>query len=216
MKVASVGPPAGELKPFDEHGRRNYPMRTAGGVQNVVQVITEITPQYVRVQALAPYTWDSRVSTNTIDDATLEKFLMHQISPKNVKHRKKIVRFFLQCKRYGKAVEVLQELLDEKIANTTETQDLLQIKDQLAKMYASRCSRRLAAADERPARTGAKLSQGFPYRRRDGRNPADRSPGPAGVCGLQSAAGRDREGVDKLELRVANRANRGSWRRRCR
>jgi predicted esterase len=136
MRVASVGPPAGELKQFDKHGRRNYPMRMATGVQNVVQVITEITPQFARVQALAPYTWDTRVSTNTIDDTTLEKLLMNQISPRNVEHRKKIVRFFLQCKHYGKAVDVLQKLLDEGIANTTETQDLLQYKDQLAKMYA--------------------------------------------------------------------------------
>ncbi len=209
MKVASVGPPAGELKPFDEHGRRNYPMRTAGGVQNVVQVITEITPQYVRVQALAPYTWDSRVSTNTIDDATLEKFLMHQISPKNVEHRKKIVRFFLQCKRYGKAVEVLQKLLDEKIANTTETQDLLQIKDQLAKMYAQQMLEELGL---RRMNGQHELVQsylkGFP------------TEGATGEI-LQTVRQVQQEYVDfkvrrdaivkeldKLELRVANRADR--------
>ena len=51
QKVISVGPPAGPLKEFDEWGRRIYPMRTAGGVLNVVQVITELTPQYARVEA---------------------------------------------------------------------------------------------------------------------------------------------------------------------
>lgn len=134
-RVASVGPPAGQLKPFDEYGRRNYPMRTAGGVINVVQVITEITPQYARVQAL-DLTWDMRISTSTIDDNTLEKFLMHQISPKNVEQRMKIVRFFVECKRYGKAAEVVQKLLDAKIANTQETQELLQRKDRLRVTYA--------------------------------------------------------------------------------
>src|SRR5258708_7643006 len=62
-KVASVGPPAGELKQFDPHGRRSYPMRMAGGIENVVQVITEITPQYARVEALL-YTWDMRIATS--------------------------------------------------------------------------------------------------------------------------------------------------------
>ena len=51
QRVVSVGPPAGALKEFDEWGRRIYPMRTAGGVLNVVQVITELTPQYARVEA---------------------------------------------------------------------------------------------------------------------------------------------------------------------
>ncbi len=133
--VASVGPPAGELKPFDEHGRRTYPMRTPAGVEKVVQVITEITPQYARIQAL-DYTWDTRVATNTIDDATLEKFLMHQISTTNVEHRKKIVRFFSACGRYGKAVEVLQKILDEGIADTQETQKLLETKSLLTTLYA--------------------------------------------------------------------------------
>jgi pimeloyl-ACP methyl ester carboxylesterase len=134
-KVISVGPPAGELKPFDEWGRRSYPMRTAGGVEKVVQVITEITPQYARVEALK-YTWDMRVATSTLDDDTLEKLLMHQISPKNVAHRKKIVSFFLQCKRYGKAVEVLQKLLNDGIADTKDQQELLQTKKLLRIMYA--------------------------------------------------------------------------------
>ena len=97
MKVAAVGPPAGPMKDFDEFGRRTYPMRTAGGTLSVVQVITEITPQYARVEALKQ-TWDTRVATSTLNDDLLEKLLMHQINPKNVEHRKKVVRFFLQCK----------------------------------------------------------------------------------------------------------------------
>jgi predicted esterase len=135
MKVQSVGPPVGELKQFDDHGRRTYTMRTAGGDLKVVQVITEITPQYARVEALN-LTWDMRVSTSTIDDDTLEKLLMHQISPKNVEHRKRVIKFFLQCKRYGKAVELLQKLLNDGIADTRDTQELLQTKKLLKVMYA--------------------------------------------------------------------------------
>ncbi len=135
LMIQSVGPPAGELKPFDEHGRRIYPMQTADRLLKVVQVITEITPQYARVEALH-FKWDMRIATSTIDDDTLEKLLMHQISPKNVEHRKKVIRFFLQCKRYGKAVELLENLLNEGIADTKDQQDLLQTKKLLHIMYA--------------------------------------------------------------------------------
>jgi hypothetical protein len=134
MRVASVGPPVGELKQFDDHGRRTYTMRTAGGDLKVVQVITEITPEYARVEALN-YTWDMRISTSTIDDDTLEKLLTHQISPKKVDHRMKVIRFFVQCKRFGKAVQLLQKLLDEGIADTKDTQDLLQKKKVINILY---------------------------------------------------------------------------------
>ena len=134
-RVASVGPPAGKLEQFDEWGRRTYPMRTAAGVKNVVQVITEITPQYARVQVLE-LTWDMRIATSTIDDDTLEKLLMHQIYPKNVSHRKRIIKFFIQCKRYGRAVKVLQELLDSGLADTATSQELLQTKRTLRLMSA--------------------------------------------------------------------------------
>jgi len=135
LKVIAVGPPAGEVKQFDEHGRRSFPMRTANGVQNIVQVITEITPQYARVEALK-VAWDMRIATSTIDDETLKRLLMHQIDPNNVEHRKKVVRFFLQCKRYGKAVEILQELLNAGIADTRSRQELEDIQKQLKIMYA--------------------------------------------------------------------------------
>ena len=87
-KVMSVGPPAGPLKEFDDWGRRIYPMRTAGGILNVVQVITDLTPQYARVEGLR-VAWDMRIATATIPDKVLKSILMHQINPKNLEHRKK-------------------------------------------------------------------------------------------------------------------------------
>ncbi len=135
LKVIAVGPPAGEVKQFDEHGRRNFPMRTANGVQDIVQVITEITPQYARVEALK-VAWTMSIATSTIDDDTLEKLLMHQIDPKNLDHRKKIIRFFLQCKRYGKAVAVLQKVLHDFKSDTQVAQNLQPTLDKLRIMYA--------------------------------------------------------------------------------
>ncbi|MEI8373604.1 MAG: PHB depolymerase family esterase [Planctomycetota bacterium] len=135
QKVLSVGPPAGPMKDFDDWGRRTYPMRTAGGVLNVVQVITDLTPQYARVEALKQ-TWDMRIATSTLSDALLDKILMHQINPKNLEHRKKIVRFYLQCKRYGMAVATLQKIILDFKDDTQVAQELQPTLQKLRLLYA--------------------------------------------------------------------------------
>ena len=135
QKVISVGPPAGPLKEFDNWGRRIYPMLTGGGVLNVVQVITELTPQYARVEA-EHVTWDMRIATSTLSDEKLAKILMHQINPNNLDDRKKVVRFYLQCKRYKMAVAALQQVLADFKADTQVAQDLQPTLQKLRLMYA--------------------------------------------------------------------------------
>ncbi len=122
-QVRAVGPPAGPLKDFDQWGRREYPMRTAGGILNVVQVITELTPQYARLEALR-VKWDMRIATSTLSDAKLDQILMQQITPTNLDQRKKIVRFYLQCKRFGMAVTALQQIIEDFKADTQVAQAL--------------------------------------------------------------------------------------------
>ena len=68
-------------------------------------------------------TWDMRIATSTLSDDKLDKILMHQINPKNLDHRKKVVRFYLQCKRYGMAVAVLQKVLEDFKTDTQVAQD---------------------------------------------------------------------------------------------
>ena len=135
QKVMAVGPPAGDLKDFDEWGRRIYPMRTAGGVLPVVQVITELTPQYARVEALQ-VTWDMRIATSTLSDALLDKILMHQINPKKLEHRKKIVHFYLQGGRYSMAVAALQRIIEDFKDDTQVAQSLQPTLRKLRQMYA--------------------------------------------------------------------------------
>ena len=135
QRVVSVGPPAGPLKEFDDWGRRIYPMRTAGGVLNVVQVITDLTPQYARVEALQQ-TWDMRIATSTLSDEMLDKILMHQINPKKLDDRKKVVRFYLQCRRYSMAVAALQKILQDFKDDTQVAQNLQPTLQKLRLMYA--------------------------------------------------------------------------------
>ena len=135
QKVIAVGPPAGALKEFSEWGRRIYPMRTAGGVLNVVQVVTDITPQYAKVES-EHVTWDMRIATSTISDELLDQILMHQINPKNLEHRKKIVRFYLQGKRFGMAVAALQRTIQDFKNDTKVAQQLQPMLQKLRTMFA--------------------------------------------------------------------------------
>jgi len=135
QQVVTVGPPAGPLKEFDAWGRRIYPMRTPGGVVNVVQIITELTPQYARVEALG-LTWDMRIATSTLSDKILDQMLMHQINPKRLDDRKKVVRFYLQCRRFRMAVAALQQILQDFKGDTEVAQELQPTLQRLRQMYA--------------------------------------------------------------------------------
>ena len=143
MKVAAVGPPAGPLAEFDADGRRIFPMKTAGGDLKVVQVITDLTPQHAKVEALLQ-TWDMRIATSTLSDAVLDAMLRKQINPKNLEHRKKIVRFYLQCKRYGMAAKALQEIMRDFSEATDIVQQLQPTADKLRQMQAQQILDELA------------------------------------------------------------------------
>ena len=110
-------------------------MLTARGVQHVIQGITELTPQYIRVEAKG-MRWDERIATNTLSNDLLDKILMHQIDPKNVEQRKKIARFYLQCKRFGMAMSTLQKILDDFKNDTQVAQDIQPTLQKVRLLYA--------------------------------------------------------------------------------
>lgn len=133
--VVAVGPPAGPLKDFDPWGRRVYPMQVPGGILPVVQVITDLTPQYAKVEAVG-VKWDMRIATATLSSGTLNAILMHQINPKKLDDRKKVARFYLQCKRYGMAVATLQGILDDFKEDTQVAQEIQPMLKTLRIMHA--------------------------------------------------------------------------------
>lgn len=115
------------VTPFDEWGRRIYSMQTGQGPIDVIQGITEITPQWTRVQGLMAnqkYVWDMRVKTSTIPRDTLSRILMRRIDPKDSAQRLQIVRLYLQAERYRDAATELQALL-------TDFPELKQFEQQL-------------------------------------------------------------------------------------
>ena len=121
--ISSVGQPM-RIEPFDEYGRRIFTMLTVRGPLDVIQGITELTPQYAKVEGIS-HGWDMRIATSNIPSDTLHKILFNQIDPKNPEHYKKIARFYIQCQRYNEAQRVLDDLL-KKFPDKPE------LKEQLA------------------------------------------------------------------------------------
>ena len=69
------------VEPFDEFGRRIFTINTARGLVDVVQGITELTPQWTKVEGIS-HVWDMRIATSSIPRDTLQKILLKQIDPK--------------------------------------------------------------------------------------------------------------------------------------
>jgi len=98
------------VEPFDEFGRRTYTMNSPHGPMPVFQGITELTPQWTRVEGLS-HVWDMRLSTDSIPRDILRKILFKQVDPKNPEDYKRIARFCLQGERYEEARQTLDALV---------------------------------------------------------------------------------------------------------
>ena len=96
---------------FDKYGRRIIGVRHPGGVEPMIQVITEINPRYVRAQAIKSV-WDMRIATNAIPREVLSPIILNQLDdPENLEERKGLVRFYIQAELYETAIEEIDSLL---------------------------------------------------------------------------------------------------------
>lgn len=115
-RVATVGPIV-RVTPFDEYGRRILAMRTNRGVEEVIQGVTEITPEWTKIECVDTpkirYTWDMRVATNSIPRDVLSMILHKQVDPTNLDQRLKVVRLYLQSERFKDAEEELQGIIKD-------------------------------------------------------------------------------------------------------
>ena len=84
QRAASSGPavrtvgPIVRIEPFDEFGRRTVAMNTVRGPVDIIQGITEITPQWTKVEGIT-YMWDMRIATSSIPRDVLHKVLLRQV-----------------------------------------------------------------------------------------------------------------------------------------
>jgi predicted esterase len=112
--VRTVGPRIRGLPfdEFDEFGRRTFRFGTVRGRVDVVQGITLITPLWTKVEGIN-FLLDMRIATSSIPREILDKILLKQIDPKNIEHRKKIARFYINSERYKDARKALEAIVKD-------------------------------------------------------------------------------------------------------
>ena len=97
--------------PFDPFGRRIYMFQSP--IKQIVQGITEVSPQYVRIQGLrgetqqTSITWDMRVAMSAIPPAQLLEVLIRNADPNRAQDWLDIVSVYLAAKRYFEARTML-------------------------------------------------------------------------------------------------------------
>jgi predicted esterase len=147
--VQNQGPVIGTVAPllnaptaFDEWGRRQITMRGPRGPLKIVQGITEVTPGYLRIQALhsrPPMQWDMRLATSSIPRETLAKILLTHVDQNDSEKRLAVVRLFLQSQRYDEA----RAELKSAISDFPELADLNVQLTELARMHTKQKIREL-------------------------------------------------------------------------
>ena len=135
-RISHVGQLVG-IQPFDQFGRRSVRMMTDKGPLDVVQGITQITPQWTKVEALAgknrqSIVWEMRLATSAIPRETLKTILAGTIDPKNLDQRLRVARLYIQAERYLDA----QQELEGVLADFPREQDLAKEVQALRQLYA--------------------------------------------------------------------------------
>lgn len=137
MAVSSVGLPM-RVTSFDEFGRRIFTMMTNRGKVDVIQGITELTPQWTRIQGLS-HVWDMRIATNSLPKEVLHRVLIQAAGgTTDTETRKRIARFYVQMGRYEDAVRELQSLKADPQLAEGDRKDIEQALRSLMQLSARR------------------------------------------------------------------------------
>ncbi|MDO4574841.1 MAG: peptidase [Planctomycetia bacterium] len=110
------------IDPFDDFGRRTIQMSTSKGSIDLLQCITELTPEWTKVEC-SNYIWDMRLATSSLPREQLVPILRKQAiricKGNEVEAANKIARFFIQGERYEEAAMELNRVI--QLANDPET-----------------------------------------------------------------------------------------------
>ena len=109
-RVAAVQNAIG-VTPFDDYGRRIYSLVTNDGPLEILQGITEISSNYIRVEALESERqtiWDMRLALSSVPPDQLKKILMNHLDLNIAQNWLDIASVYWQARRYREAREILQ------------------------------------------------------------------------------------------------------------
>ncbi|MBI3860982.1 MAG: hypothetical protein HY290_03720, partial [Planctomycetia bacterium] len=102
----------GKPTAFDAFGRRTVVLDSSNGPLDVIQGITVITPEFVKLAALN-YTWETAIATSSIPFDQIDAILRKQTKPNNSGDRLRIAVFYIQASFFPQAEKELTAIGSE-------------------------------------------------------------------------------------------------------
>lgn len=94
---------------FDKYGRRLIELQTPRGKEPVNQAITEIRPEYLKVES-TDHNWVMGLDVTTIPPELLREIIGQSIDPQRIDDLKAVVAFFIQIGRYAQAKAEVEQI----------------------------------------------------------------------------------------------------------
>ncbi len=107
--IAAVQGYARKPGPFDAFGRRNVFLETGTGETAIIQGVTQITPEYLKIIALNA-TWETAMATSSVPPEELDTLLRHLTDEDNPDDCLKRARFYIQAELYAPAHRDLESI----------------------------------------------------------------------------------------------------------
>jgi enterochelin esterase-like enzyme len=121
------------IGPFDEYGRRTVTLRTKRGPVDIVQGITEITPNYLKLNGVT-HNWEYAIATKSVPEEILDRVIRKIIDPTNPDNRMAVLRFYTQAGRYSRAFAEIESIVRDFLELKPTLDD---VTLRLRKLYAT-------------------------------------------------------------------------------
>ena len=108
-ELLSIGGQISPPSPFDEFGRRTLTLAGSPEQLTVIQGITEIGPESIRLAALN-YKWETAIPTSSLPTEQLQGVLAKLVDARDLDQRLKVARFFIQAQSFPLAEAELQAI----------------------------------------------------------------------------------------------------------
>ncbi len=102
------------LTPFDEYGRRVFSTQTQKGMKDIIQGITEISANYVKVESLeseSAVVWDMRLALSSVPRKTLMEILKKNAETGKPQDWLDVVSMLIEAQRFADAKEFLEKAI---------------------------------------------------------------------------------------------------------
>ncbi|MEW4487852.1 hypothetical protein AB1L42_07195 [Thalassoglobus sp. JC818] len=139
------------IEPFDRSGWRTVILQSSDRSVPIVQGITQLRPDYVKVEGLT-HQWEYCLDTKTIPSEVVQSLIEQVSDPTDVRDRKAIVTFYAQGRMFGQAKQALSDIAadfpdEQDWAETTQTY----LEESLAQAAINELDRRREAGQHRLA-----------------------------------------------------------------